>query len=146
MRTDAGTEEQREMNRMRGLAVVVGVAALMAIGVACGGAAPEVAGSMAPDLRLTFQGVEYAGVEVVGAATSNGAVVCCGTPINMDKMEVVGTGVNHYPDRDAIAVLYRPKAGDTTDVYTFHPAQTIEASEEPVGTDTAPATWTRWEL
>jgi hypothetical protein len=88
------------MNRMRDLAVVFGVAALMAIGMACGGAASEVAGSMALDLRLTFQGVECTGVEVVGAATSNGAIVCCGTPINMANMEVVGTGVNHHPDRD----------------------------------------------
>ncbi len=53
--------------------------------------------------------------------------------------------------------VYRPKAGATTDVYTFHPAQTVELSREGAaywdyeftpeakyGTDTGPATWSRW--
>ena len=70
--------------------------------------------------------------------------MCCGTPINMDDMEVVGTGTNHNPDGDASVEVYRPKAGATTDAYTFHPAQTVEASGEPGGTATGPATWTRW--
>jgi hypothetical protein len=62
----------------------------------------------------------------------------------MDDMEAVGTGTNHNPDGDASVEVYRPKAGATTDVYTFHPAQTVEASGEPGGTATGPATWTRW--
>ena len=95
-------------------------------------------------LRLTFDGVEYAAVEWLGAASPNGPIVCCGTPINMDDMEVVGTGIQHNPDDDATVQVYRPKAGATTDVYTFQPAQTIELSKELGGTDTGPATWFRW--
>ena len=45
---------------------------------------------IAPNLRLTFDEVEYTGVEILGA-----------------------------------------KADGTTDVYTFHPAQTVEASGDP---------------
>ena len=105
---------------------------------------PAVTGMIAPNLRLTFNGVEYTGVEILGAASPNGPVMCCGTPINMDDMEVVGTGTNDKPDGDASVEVYRPKAGATTDVYTFHPAQTVEASGEPGGTATGPATWTRF--
>ena len=106
--------------------------------------APAVMGMIAPNLRLTFEGVEYTGVEVLTAASPTGPVMCCGTPINMDDMEVVGTGTNHNPDGDASVEVYRPKAGATTHVYTFHPAQTAEVSGEPGGTATGPATWTRW--
>jgi len=88
-------------------------------------------GSIAPNLRLTFDGVEYAGVEILGVASPNGPIVCCGTPINMDDMEVVGTGIWHNRDGDATVQLYRPKANGTTDVYTFHPAPSDN-------------TWTRW--
>ena len=95
-------------------------------------------------LWLTFDGVEYAAVEWLGAASPNGPIVCCGTPINMDDMEVVGTGTDHNPDGDASVEVYRPKAGATTDVYTFQPAQTVELSRESGGTDTGPATWFRW--
>ena len=63
-----------------------------------------------PDLRLTFDGVEYAVLVTPGAASPN-----------MDDMEVVGTGIQHNPDGDATVQLYRPKANGTTDVYTFHP-------------------------
>ena len=104
---------------------------------------PAVLGMIAPDLRLTFGGVEYTGVEVLSAASPTGPVMCCGTPINMDDMEVVGTGTNHNPDGDASVGVYRPKAG-ATHMYTFHPAQTVEASGEPGETATGPATWTRW--
>ena len=79
-------------------------------------------GMMAPDLRLTFEGVEYTVVEILSAASPTGPVMCCGTPINMDDMEVVGTGTDHNPDGDASVEVYRPKAGATTDVYTFQPA------------------------
>jgi hypothetical protein len=101
-------------------------------------------GMMAPNLRLTFDGVEYTGVEILGAASPTGPIVCCGTPVNMDDMKVVGTGTNHNPDGEASVAVYRPQAGATTDVYTFHAAQTVEASGEPGGTATVPATWTRW--
>ena len=117
---------------------------LSGISVAPPALAPAVTGMIAPDLRLTFEGVEYTGVEVLSAASPTEPVMCCGTPINMDDMEVVGTGTNHNPDGDASVEVYRPKAGATTDVYTFHQAQTVEASGEPGGTDTGPATWTRW--
>ncbi len=86
--------------------------------------APAVMGMMAPDLRLTFEGVRYAGVEILSAASPTGPIACCGTPINMDDMEVVGAGTNHNPDGDASVEVYQPKAGATTDVYTFYPAQT----------------------
>ncbi len=99
---------------------------------------------IAPDLRLTFEGVEYTGVGILSAASPTGPVMCCGTPIDMDDMEVVGTGTNHNPDGDASVEVYRPKADATTAVYTFHPAQTVEASGEPGGTATGPVTWTRW--
>ncbi len=105
---------------------------------------PAGIGMIAPDLRLTFEGVTYSGVEVLSAASPTGPVMCCGTPINMDDMEVVGTGTSHNPDGDASVEVYRPKAGATADVYTFHPAQTVEASGEPGGNATGPATWTRW--
>ena len=99
---------------------------------------------IAPNLRLAFDEVEYTGVEILGAASPNGPIVCCGTPINMDDMEVAGAGANHTPAGDASVTVYRPKAGATTDVYTFDPAQAVEVSEEPGGTDTGPATWVRW--
>ena len=99
---------------------------------------------IAPDLRLTFEGVEYTVVEILGAASPTGPIVCCGTPINMDDMEIVGTGKNQNFNNDASVGVYRPKAGATTHVYTFHPARTVEAAGEPGGTDTSPATWTRW--
>ena len=85
--------------------------------------APSVTGMIAPNLRLTFEGVEYTGVEILGAASPNGPIVCCGTPINMDDMEAVGTGIQQNPDGDAPVQVYRPKADDTTDLYTFHPTQ-----------------------
>ncbi len=103
-------------------------------------------GMIAPDLRLTFEGVEYTGVEIVGALSPTGVcveynllraetllaiVTPCGTPINMDDMEVVGTGTDHNPDGDASVEVYRPKANGTTDVYTFHPTGLFD-------------TWTRW--
>ncbi len=108
---------------------------------------PEGMGMIAPNLRLTFDGVEYAGVEILGAASPTGPIVCCGTPIDMDDMEVVGTGAQHNPDDDATVQLYRPKANGTTDVYTFHPAQTrskVEGAPPADEADTTPATWTRW--
>ena len=106
--------------------------------------APAVTGMIVPDLRLTFEGVEYSGVEVLSAASPTGPVMCCGTPIKMDDMEVVGAGTSHNPDGDASVKVYRPKAGATTDLYTSH--QTIDASGEPGGTATGPATWTRWAV
>ena len=72
---------------------------------------PAVMGMIAPDLRLTFEGVEYTGVEVLSATSPTGPVMCCGTPINMDDMEVVGTGTNHTSDGKAGVQVYRPKAG-----------------------------------
>ncbi len=112
--------------------------------------------SFSGPLLLTFDGVEYAAVEWLGAASPDGPIVCCGTPINMDDMEVVGTGTRNT-DGGASVEVYRPKAGATTDVYTFHPAQTVELSREGAaywdshsipeakdGTDTGPATWFRW--
>ena len=109
--------------------------------------APAVMGMMAPDLRLTVSGVEYTGVEILGAASPNGPIVCCGTPINMDDMEVVGAGIQHNPDSDATVQVYRPKADGTTDVYTFQGSQTlskVEGAPPEDETDTTPATWTRW--
>ena len=117
---------------------------LSGISVAPPAPAPAVMGMIAPDLRLTFETVEYSGVEILSAASPTGPVMCCGTPINMDEMKVVGTGTNHNPDGDASVEVYRPKTGATTDLYTFHPAQTVEASGVPGGTATGPATWTRW--
>ena len=96
-------------------------------------------------LRLTFDGVEYAAVEWLGAASPNGPVVCCGTPINMDDMEVVGTGTRNT-DADTSVEVYRPKADATTDVYIFHPATTVE-KREPGGlppSPARPAQWVRW--
>ena len=97
---------------------------------------------------LTFDGVEYTAVEWLSAASPNGPIVCCGTPINMDDMEVVGTGTRNNPDGDAsVSVeVYRPKAGATTDVYIFHPATTVK-DREPGGlppSPAQPASWTRW--
>jgi hypothetical protein len=114
------------------------------ISVAPPAPAPTGMGMIVTDLRLTFEGMEYTGVEVLSAAGPAGPIVCCGTPINMEDMEEVGAGTIHTPDGDANVEVYRPKAGATTDVYTFHPAQTAETSGEPGGTDTGPATWTRW--
>ena len=53
----------------------------------------------------------------------------------MDDMVLIGTGAAHNPDADTTVRIYRQKAGGSTDVYTFHPAQTLGAT---------PATWTRW--
>ena len=132
------------MKRVRGIAAGIGIAALMVIAMACGSSAPTVAGSIAPDLHLTSEGVEYNGAEIVGAVNTNGTIVCCGTQIDMDDMEVVAAGTIYYPDRDAGVDVYRPTTGATTDVYTFHPARRVEASGVPGGSYTSPATWTRW--
>ena len=144
---------------------------LSGINVAPPAPGPAVTGMIAPNLRLTFKGVEYTGVEILGAASPNGPIVCCGTPINTDDMEAVGTGIQHNPDGDAPVPVYRPKADDTTDLYTFNPAQkssevegarpeddddTTDVAEEAAADATAgvaadadddaagPATWTRW--
>ena len=108
---------------------------------------PAGTGMIAPNLRLSFDGVEYIGVEILGAASPNGPIVCCGTPIDMDDMEVVGAGVWHQTDGDKTVQIYRPKLGGTTDVYTFHPTQTapkVEGAPPEDEADTTPATWTRW--
>ena len=132
------------MNRLRGIGVGIGIAALMVIGMACGSPAPSVSGSLAPDLRLTAEGVTYHGAEIAGAAGTDGSMIGGGTRIDMNDMEVVAVGTIHYPDRDADAEVYRPTTGATTDVYTFHPARSVEASAEQGGSYTSPATWTRW--
>ena len=145
------TQEKHKMNRIKGLAAILGVAVVMAVAAACGNEAeptpvPPAIGSMVPNLELTFEGVAYTGVEVLGAASLNGPVVCCGTPIKMDDMELLGTG-SWYNGVDHTAQIYRPKAGGTTDVYTFHPAQTVrgvEGAPPEDETNTTPATWTRW--
>lgn len=62
---------------------------------------PIPTGSMlAPNQRMTFEDVEYTGVGTLDAASLTGPIVCCGTPINIDDMEVAGTGTNHS-DGDA---------------------------------------------
>ena len=109
--------------------------------------APPAPAALPAPLRLTFEGVEYTGVKILGALSPTGVcveynsaetllaiVTPCLTPINMDDMEVVGTGTDHNPEGDASVEVYRPKAGATTDVYT----------KELGGTDTGPATWFRW--
>ena len=63
---------------------------------------------IAPNLRLTFDEVEYTGVEILGAASPNGPIVCCGTPNDMDDMGVGGTGIRHKRDGDATVQLSRP--------------------------------------
>ena len=128
------------MNKIRSTIAAVGIAALMVIALACGiGAEPAIKGSIAADLRLTYEGVEHTAAEILGAATPNGSRVSGGTPIDMDDMELVGTGAWHQPDGDKTVQIYRPKDVGTTDVYTFHPSQTLAE----VG-GTTPATWTRW--
>ena len=108
--------------------------------------APPAPAALPAPLRLTFEGAEYTGVKILGALSPTGVcveynietllaiVTPCLTPINMDDMEVVGTGTDHNPDGVASVEVYRPKAGATTDVYT----------KELGGTDTGPATWFRW--
>ena len=153
------------MNKIQGTTTALGIAALMVIALACGNGAeptvtgsiaadlrptvtgsiaadlrPTVTGSIAADLRLTFEGVEYTAAEILGAATPNGSRVSGGTPIDMDDMEVVGTGAWHQSAGDRTMQIYRPKVGGTTDVYTFHTTQTVSRVEA----DTTPATWTRW--
>ena len=108
-----------------------------------GPGAPASVDAIAPNLRLTFEGVEYIGVEILGAASPDGPIVCCGTPIDMDDMRVVGAGIQHNPVGDDTARVHRPKADATTDVFTFHPAQVEGASPEDEA-DTTPATWIRW--
>ena len=138
------------MNRLRGLALSVGLATLIVVGLACGGGndePPTVTGTIAPDLRLTFDGVQYAGAEILGAASPDGSIVSGGTPIDMDDMEVVGAGAWHQTDGDKTVQIYRPKVGGTTDVYTFHPTQAapkVEGAPPEDEADTTPATWTRW--
>ena len=133
---------------MKGLAAILGVAALVVIGVACGnGVEPTSLGSILPNLRLTLDGVEYTAVEIVGETSPNGSVVCCGTTINVDDMKVVGSGVWHKPDGYATVHVYRPRADGTTDLYTFHPSETpskVEGAPPVDETDTTPATWTVW--
>ena len=108
---------------------------------------PASLGAIAPNLRLTFEGVEYIGVEILGAASPDGPIVCCGTPIDMDDMKVAGAGIQHNPVGDATVRVYRPKADGTTDVFTFHPSQVpsnVEGAPPEDEADTTPATWIRW--
>ena len=116
----------------------------MVIGLACGSSAPTVSGSLAPDLHLTVEGVAYNGAEIVGAVSADGSIAGGGTLIDMNDMEIVAAGTIHYSDRDSDAEVYRPTTGATTDVYTFHPARSVEASTKHGGTYTSPSTWTRW--
>ena len=105
------------MNKIQGTATALGMAVLMVIALACGnGAEPTIKGSIAADLRLTFEGVQYTAAEILGAATPNGSRVSGGTPIDMDDMELVGTGAWHQPDGDKTVQIYRPKVGGTADV------------------------------
>jgi len=52
------------------------------------------------------------------------------------------------PDGDKNVQIYRPNIGETSDLYTSHPSQTLSTSE---GTpredhnDTTSATWTHWK-
>ena len=140
------TQGVLEMSRIKGPLGVLGVAVLMVVIAACGNETepPAGMGVIAPDLRLMFNEVEYTGVEVLGAANPDGSIVCCGTPIDM---ELVGNGVWQKPDGDASVEVYWPKDGGTTDVYTFHPSQTLSEVEDTPPedeADTSPATWTRW--
>ena len=133
----------------RGFAAMISVAALMVVVAACGNETepPTDMGIIAPDLRLSFDGVEYTVAEILGAASPNGSIVCCGTPIDMDDMELVGTGAWYQPDGDKTVQIYRPKVGGTADVYTFHPTPTrsnVEGAPPEDEADTTPATWTRW--
>ena len=99
---------------------------------------PVVAGMIGPDLKLTFQGLEYSGVEILGTTSPAGSeVVCCGTPINADDMTVVGIGTRHDPDGDLAVEVYRPTIGGANDVFTFNPAQNTDV-------EATPATWIRW--
>jgi hypothetical protein len=134
------------MNSIRGLVAVFGIAALALIAVACGGADHTAAGSMAPDLHLTFEGVDYIGAEIAGAVSADGSIVAGGAPIDMTEMEIISIATIHYPDHDAITEVYQPAVGSTTDVFTFHPARTVGSSSEPGGEYTSPATWTRWTV
>ena len=142
-------QAKREMSRIKGPLAVFGVAMLMVVVSACGNETepPAGMGVIAPDLRLTFDEVEHTGVEVLGAANPDGSIVCCGTPIDMDDMELVGTGAWHQSDGDKTVQIYRPKVGGTADVYTFHPTPTrsnVEGAPPEDEADTTPATWTRW--
>ena len=165
------SQAKHEASRIKGLMAGFGAAMVMMVAVAAcgngiypaslsdevgtpsptvrGDAAPTGIGSMVPNLRLAFDGVGYTGVEILGAANPDGAIVCCGTPINMNGMGVGGTAILHYPDREATVQVYRPKVDGTTDVYTFHPTQThskVEGTPPEDESDTSPATWTRWTV
>ena len=131
------------------------MAALMVLALACGNGAeptspndeaptlapgvqpaPPAMGMIAPNLRLTIDGVEYTVVEILSADSP---------AINLADMEVVGTGTLHDPD--AAVSVYRSRADGTTDVYTFQPAQTpskVEGAPPEDEAETTPATWTRW--
>ncbi|PZC46954.1 MAG: hypothetical protein C1O27_001570 [Chloroflexi bacterium] len=114
-----------------------------------GGAVPlPVTGMIAPDLRLTFEGGAYTGVEIFGSTSVEGeinAVVCCGTPVDPAEMVVVGTATQHNPDGDATVEVYRGEYGGTTDdLYTYSPAQSFVEDGELNESGTTPATWIRW--
>ncbi len=101
-------------------------------------------GMIVPNLWLTFDGVEYNAVEILGVPTSDGPIVCCGTPISFDDVVGVGGATQHNPDGDSLVDVFRLKDGTTTDLYTFHPAETAQGSGDPGGIEAVPATWTRW--
>ncbi len=97
---------------------------------------PAMSGMIAPDLRLTFQGVDYSGVEILGSA--DGPIICCGTPVDPDDMEAAGTRVDHTPEEAQTVPVYRPKACGTTDIHTFSVAQTLAAPETGGSAKTRP--------
>lgn len=81
----------------------------------------------------------------MGSAVAGGPVICCGTPIDPDDMEEAGTGIDHTPEGDRTVPVYRPRAGGTTDVYTFSGAQTPAVPDNGGEyKNTTPATWLRW--
>ncbi len=82
--------------------------------------------------------MEYHGVEILGNVSPDGtgaAILCCGAPVNMDDMEVVGSGAQHSLVGGATIQVYRPRLANNSDVYTFNSG----------GAD-GPAIWTRWTL
>ena len=161
-RPDAGTKEQSEMNRIKGLALGLGVATLIVAGLACGAEekqnptevgptsdtpqaqdrpgpsgsptvdTPPVTGGGTPPASLTYEGVVYYGNPLGREAAE----------FNEDDLELVGstTDSNVLAPGDSLDV-YMLK-GDTDHAYSFEPGWSFQ--NEDGRTITIEPEWVRW--
>ena len=148
------------MNRIKGLGIGLGMAAMMVVGLACGGGetqgpaqdqpgpsgspgenTPPVMSGGAPLVRLTYEGAIYHSDPLSTVEAAN---------LNEDDLELVGvtTESNRLaPGSGESLDIYRLKNNEDGYVYTLEPASTYQDEGEDgqtITTITVEASWLRW--